>query len=450
MKPHLRMSISSGLQLSDLNDYLQPSTACVIPTDNQVSLSLDDCLACSGCITSAESMLVTMQTGDELLEKLPLYDERYCILSTQSVLAIAKHFNLDVQDTWSKLRTFINIHLKSMVKDINEGRMLSLVKTAEELVDKMNQNQTNSKELPKSKQSDEQLKQHFESINIPMFVTACPGWVCYVEKTHPFLLPLLSKTKSPQQLSGLLCKSRSKDSNRAFTFAVMPCYDKKLEAARYVHSFENVKDVDLVITTAELLKLIYSKQVDFLSLPNAQVTLLKRTIGAGSGGYSEFVFLYVLNKVYNIPITHLQESTTFNQYQIQVIEKRGKDLREFQLLENNNIVFKTVAAFGFRHIQNIVRTIKRKGTSDAHFYEVMACPGGCLNGGGQINIVGEKTKLSPLESKAWIKEMVLKYDEMLSTDIIEPKITFQLDRLHTEFMTIKERESTAVNVVNSW
>ena len=449
------MSISSGLQLAQLNDYLQPSTACVQPNEIQTELSLDDCLACSGCITSAESMLVNMQTDEQLLDQIKAKDEIFCILSTQSVLAVAKHFQLEVQETWMKLNVFMQTHLNAKVKDINEGRMLSLVLTAEELIDKSKSNNPLSSIHSKgnTKLDANQLSKHFANSQIPMFVTACPGWVCYAEKTHPFLLPLLSSTKSPQQLSGVLCKHMyASNSTNSYVFCVMPCYDKKLEASRPHHATNNIKDVDLVLTTAELIKLMEKKKVDFKSIPTASTSVpaLQRTMGMGSGGYSEFVFLYVLKKVFSIPIYQI-ESTVYNQYTINITHKRGSDLREFELIENDKVVFKVVAAFGFKHIQNIVRQLKRKGQSDCHFYEVMACPGGCLNGGGQVNIVGSSTKLLPSESKKWIMEMKLEYENLMIEDVLKRKYALINDNLlKTEFMTIQEREVTAVNVVNSW
>eukprot|EP00835_Amoeboradix_gromovi_P003987 NODE_287_length_11752_cov_0.494036.p2 type:complete len:443 gc:universal NODE_287_length_11752_cov_0.494036:1731-3059(+) len=442
------MSISSGLQLAQLNDYLQPSTACVKPAEVQTELSLDDCLACSGCITSAETMLVNMQTTDQLMEELKLKNERYCVISTQSVIAIAIHFQLDVQEAWLKLNTFVSQYLHTVVKDVNQGRMISLRLTAEELIRKSKSSTLEA--FPKGKMSEEQLKSHFMNAEIPMFVSACPGWVCYAEKTHPYLIPLLSTTKSPQQCAGVLTKHiYAKDPNDTYTFCVMPCYDKKLESARPFHRTNDIKDVDLVLTTAEFLKLIKSINPDFKSIKNANSTPLNRTIGAGSGGYSEYVFLYVLNKVYNIPLKSIA-TTQYKDYDIRITNKKGSDLREFELRQGESLLFKVVAAFGFRHIQNVVRNLKRKGTTDCSFYEVMACPSGCLNGGGQLNVVGERTVLSPHETKSWIKTMIDEYNALKETDVSELEYSKVAQLLSTQFMTIEEREATAVDVVNTW
>eukprot|EP00834_Sanchytrium_tribonematis_P002677 NODE_88_length_21789_cov_0.534440.p4 type:complete len:461 gc:universal NODE_88_length_21789_cov_0.534440:8582-9964(+) len=447
----LEMSFSSGLQLAQLNDYLQPATACIQPAEEQHQLSLDDCLACSGCITSAESMLVNMQTEEELLENLKGKDEIYCIISTQTVLAISKHYNTDVQETWTRLNYFVTEKIKGKVRHINDGRMLSLQLTAQEFVQKYREKMDSGK-LPKGKVSDEILKQHFSGRSCPLFVTSCPGWVCYAEKTHPYLIPLLSKTKSPQQLSGILCKHADAiESSSAYVFCVMPCYDKKIEAARSSNSINGVKDVDLVLTTAEFIRLMEKLQFKFLDKESPNIaTPLYRTLGQGSGGYAEFVFLYSLQNLFNIPIKSLVHDFRYEKYRISISEKKGVDLREFELFENENCVLKVIAAFGFRHIQNIVRSLKRRGECDCHFYEVMACPGGCLNGGGQVNLVGQKSKLSPNESKLWIKEMILKYQRLEETAIISKDIDIDHRHFLTEFMTIASREVNAMNVVNSW
>ena len=120
----------------------------------------------------------------------------------------------------------------------------------------------------------------------PIITSACPGWICYAEKTHPHILPHLSTLKSPQALTGVLLKSILArkfgiQPQNVWHLAVMPCFDKKLEASRAEltsHSWHGqegdaVRDVDCVITARELLMLAESRDISFPGLPMEMVLI---------------------------------------------------------------------------------------------------------------------------------------------------------------------------------
>ena len=278
----------------------------------------------------------------------------------------------------------------------------------------------------------------------PILTSACPGWICYAEKTHPYVLPHLSRLKSPQALTGTLLKSvLSQRYNIApsqiWHLAIMPCFDKKLEASRSeltssawlpTHDpSEPVRDVDCVITARELLSLASARNISFSSLP--RTPLAHRTLfpdptldaflfpstppsrrnqsrdAGSSGGY-----LYHILQTYQ---TAHPGST------ISVSRGRNADVVEYTLTQGPETIIRMARFYGFRNIQNLVRRLKPAKTSrlpggktgavrrppgakgvtetkDYAYVEVMACPGGCTNGGGQVKVT-EVDEVRALEQK---------------------------------------------------
>ena len=335
----------------------------------------------------------------------------------------------------------------------------------------------------------------------PILTSACPGWICYAEKTHPHILPHLSRLKSPQALTGMLLKTvLSKklaiSPDRIWHVALMPCFDKKLEASRaeLTDSYwqnepdagQGIRDVDCVITARELLMLADTRGISFPNLPRTPLpsythipfpdpkldTFLfpqhhhlngrrppRNTPSAAgtSGGY-----LYHILKTYQV--SHPGS-------QIRSSRGRNPDVVEYTLVrshtdnddgEDGEVLFKAARYYGFRNIQNLVRKLKpprpsrmpgararggkptavpigggggggggasRKPSqpkvttaaaassgSEYAYVEVMACPGGCTNGGGQIKIddlahvqglvpVANAERPGAAESKAWLAKV---------------------------------------------
>jgi iron only hydrogenase large subunit-like protein len=278
----------------------------------------------------------------------------------------------------------------------------------------------------------------------PILTSACPGWICYAEKTHPYVLPHLSRLKSPQALTGTLLKSVLSQSygiapSQIWHLAIMPCFDKKLEASRSELTSaawlpnhdpaDPVRDVDCVITARELLSLASARNISFSSLPrtpltdrvpfpdptldaflfpSAQPSRKNQSRDAGSsGGY-----LYHILRTYQ---TAHPGST------ISVSRGRNADVVEYSLTQGEETIIRMARFYGFRNIQNLVRRLKpakisrlpggktgavrrppgKTGpveTKDYAYVEVMACPGGCTNGGGQVKVT-EVEEVRALENR---------------------------------------------------
>uniref|UniRef100_A0A5F8A4M0 Cytosolic iron-sulfur assembly component 3 n=1 Tax=Macaca mulatta TaxID=9544 RepID=A0A5F8A4M0_MACMU len=355
---------SGALQLTDLDDFIGPSQECIKPVKvekrpgsgvakirieddgsyfqvnqdggtrrlEKAKVSLNDCLACSGCITSAETVLITQQSHEELKKVLDANkmaapsQQRLVVVSVspQSRASLAARFQLNPTDTARKLTSFfkkIGVHF---VFDTAFSRHFSLLESQREFVRRF-RGQADCRQA------------------LPLLASACPGWICYAEKTHgSFILPYISTARSPQQVMGSLVKDFFAQQQRLtpdkiYHVTVMPCYDKKLEASRpdFFNQEHQTRDVDCVLTTGEVFRLLEEEDV---SLPDLEPAPLDS-----------------LNKDF-------QEVT---------LEKEGQVLLHFAM------------AYGFRNIQNLVQRLKR-GHCPYHYVEVMACPSGCLNGGGQL------------------------------------------------------------------
>jgi iron only hydrogenase large subunit-like protein len=390
------------------------------------------------------------------------------------------------------------------VVDTNVMREAVLVLTADEISESI------AEGAPTTDQSEPALPKR------PVLSSACPGWICYAEKTHPFILPHLSRLKSPQALSGtflktVLSKSLGVPPSRIWHLAVMPCFDKKLEASREeltdvswqaadvqneTEPHQPVRDVDCVITTRELLSLAASRGLSLPSLPlhplspthtpafpikalnsfiSSKRSSTEQSLETGtSGGY-----LY-----------HVLKTFQARNPGSEIMTNRGRnaDVVEYVLTsQDGQPILKAARYYGFRNIQNLVRKLKpsrssrmpgakpmaagrrqpmsRNATSggsgsDYAYVEVMACPGGCTNGGGQIRVEDAReasgssamagtsedsvaSKPSPHEQRAWLARVDEAYFSMESD--AEPEPDHQPHQL-----SISEKEAQIHESLRCW
>jgi len=408
------MSKFSGVvQLTDLDDFIGPGQECVKPikVEKQVTkkrlakiqiddsgsysqvnekgqavklekakITLADCLACSGCVTSAESVLITQQSFEELYKIIEgnqsaFEKNKNChlkkiifTLSPQSRASIAAKYNMDLETCTRKLCGLFKKHLSAdLVFDSTFSRDFSLRESQKEFVERYTSGSRN---------------------NFPILSSSCPGFICYAEKTHgTFVLPFISNVKSPQQVMGTLvkdylCKKLDKTPDSIYHVAVMPCFDKKLEASRndFYNEFHKTRDVDCVLSTIEIEQILEEKHLRLEEIEDAALdnfdseapAVLYTHSGGGSGGFLEHVLYYSAKKLFDFDLKEIQYETLRNQ-----------DFKEVNLKIGDEVKLRFAVAYGFRNIQNIVQKIK-KGNCSYDFVEIMACPSGCLNGGGQL------------------------------------------------------------------
>ncbi|MDE6411092.1 MAG: [FeFe] hydrogenase, group A [Clostridia bacterium] len=212
---------------------------------------------------------------------------------------------------------------------------------------------------------------------MPMFTSCCPGWVKFVEKKYPEMIPHLSTCKSPQQMFGALlksywCEKNGIDPKNLYTVSVIPCTAKKNECKRE----EMITDVDAAITTRELARMIKTAGIKFTELPDEQ---FDNPFATATGGGAIFGATGGVMEAALRTAAHMMDGSF---EVLDFAEVRGtQGIKEASYLVAGNTI-KVAVASGLANAETIIKQIK-SGEKKYDFIEIMACPGGCVNGGGQ-------------------------------------------------------------------
>lgn len=216
----------------------------------------------------------------------------------------------------------------------------------------------------------------------PMITSCCPGWVKYAEEFAPEFLPNLSSCKSPQQMMGAIIKSWFAEQNNLrpediYSVSIMPCTAKKFEAQREEMTSKGISDVDAVLTTREFARFIKLYGVDIHKLepeitdsPLGARSTAGKLFGA-SGGVMEAAIRTAYFKL-----------TGKELLKFQIKELRGFAGRKETIIDVDGLKLGIAVVNGIANAKKLLDEI-REGRNDLHFIEVMACPGGCIGGGGQ-------------------------------------------------------------------
>ncbi|MCL2409059.1 MAG: NADH-dependent [FeFe] hydrogenase, group A6 [Oscillospiraceae bacterium] len=274
---------------------------------------------------------------------------------------------------------------------------------------------------------------------LPMVTSCCPAWIKFVEHHYPDLLDLPSSCKSPQEMLGALAKTYLAeklgiDPSKIVSVSVMPCLAKKYEANR-----EELGDVDYVISTRELGRMIKEAGISFNDLPDGEFdSFMGTSSGAGdifgtTGGVLEAVLRTFYEKLTNKPLEKLEFEA------LRGIE--GTVIKEAEI-EVDGTKLKVAVAHELRNARKLLDDI-RAGKSEYHAIEIMACPGGCIAGGGQPNhnsseeilkkrrevlySVDKNKSLRRAHDNPEVKKL---YEEFLG----EPHSKKAHDLLHTEYV----------------
>ncbi|EFE40583.1 hypothetical protein TRV_04632 [Trichophyton verrucosum HKI 0517] len=478
--------MSAILSADDLNDFISPGVACIKPVETlpkkqeenpyevttedkleeqnppPAQISLTDCLACSGCVTSAEAVLVSLQSHAEVLNTLDANPEIrldgggrieagdgkifVASVSPQVRASLAATYGISETNAGYMIEQFLSgpnglraggQHGSgfSWVVDTNIMRQAVLELSTAEVTESLN-------DAAPTTSHDESDK--FSLPNRPILASSCPGWICYAEKTHPHVLPHLSRLKSPQALTGtflktIISKKLNISPSQVWHLAIMPCFDKKLEASRQEltdvswrgealdTASSPVRDVDCVITSKELLMLASSRNI---SLPSLPLEPLPTHLSTPFPDQTIAKFLSTNNTLHSTQpaaagpsggyLHHLLTTYQSKHADSIIQSQRGRnaDVVEYTLVSaTGEPIIKAARYYGFRNIQNLVRKLKPARASrlpgsrvngsgtrarpapvsngkpgapipptEFAYVEVMACPGGCTNGGGQIRL----------------------------------------------------------------
>ena len=218
---------------------------------------------------------------------------------------------------------------------------------------------------------------------LPMFTSCSPGWIKYCEHNFPELLPNLSSCKSPMQMEGAVIKTywaekAGVDPSKIVVVAVMPCTSKKFEASRPEMELGGLRTVDVSITTRELARMIKSAGIQFAQLPDEEVfdELVAESTGAApifgaTGGVMEAALRTAADVLEGRSIENVEYKAL-----------RGIEGIKEAEVTLGGVNLKVAIANSTGAAKELIKRIKAGDASYA-FVEVMACPGGCVNGGGQ-------------------------------------------------------------------
>ena len=232
-------------------------------------------------------------------------------------------------------------------------------------------------------QSAELAKRINENEKLPMLSSSCPGWIKHIEQSHPEIIDLVSTCKSPQQMLGSMIKSyyaqtSNISANNIFSVSIMPCTAMKFEAQREEMTNKGISDIDAVLTTRELVKLIHIYGIDVHSLqeefadPPFNIRSSAGKLTAISGGWAESITRSLSFHLNNKELTNLK-----------ITKLRGSKYYKESFVKIGKLQIGFAAVSGLKNANKLIKEIK-EGKSNIKFVEIMACPNACINGGGQV------------------------------------------------------------------
>ena len=333
-----------------------------ISTENEKSLNDVNCTFCGQCIEACP--VGALKEKDEtktVFRKLRDKDTVVVVQTAPAVrVALGEEFGMPIgTNVTGKMVTALKRLGFDRVFDTNTGADVTIMEEATEFIHRLNG------EGP-----------------LPLITSCSPGWIKYIEMNYPENLPHLSSCKSPQEMFGALIKSyfaekENIDPKKIFNVAVMPCIAKKFEKTREELSRDGMQDVDAVITTRELARMIKQANIDFTTLEDSE---FDNPMGSATGAA---VIFGTTGGVMEAALRTAQDTLTGKDLDAIDFELvRGEQGIKRGTVDVNGTDVKVVVASGLKNAKVIMDEIK-EGKADYHFVEIMACPGGCVMGGGQ-------------------------------------------------------------------
>ena len=333
-----------------------------ISTTYDHSLNDVNCTFCGQCIEACPTgALHEKETIDDVWVKLKDPDVFVIAQTAPAVrVALGEEFGMPIgTNVTGKMVTSLKRLGFDKVFDTNTGADFTIMEEANEFIERFKENDS-----------------------MPMITSCCPGWVKYIEMNYPELLPHLSTCKSPHQMFGALLKTyyakkEGIDPKKIYVVSVMPCIAKKFERQRAEMKSDGLYDVDNVITTRELSRMIKQANIEFTKLEDS---VFDNPMGEATGAAAIFG---TTGGVMEAALRTAQDTLTGeNLEKINFEEVRGGDGIKKATVNIAGKEIKVVAASGLANAKEILEEIK-SGKADYQFVEIMACPGGCVMGGGQ-------------------------------------------------------------------
>lgn len=340
-----------------------------ISTAFNVSLNLSTCVACGQCVNACPTgALVERSSIREVVNALQDPEKTVVIQHAPAVsISLAEELGLEPgTDIIGVMTAALKQIGFNYVFDTSFSADLTIMEEASELVQRVTQNGV-----------------------LPMITSCSPAWIKFAETFYPDLIPNVSSCKSPQQMLGSMIKNywapkMNIPSEKVFSVSVMPCTAKKFEIEREEMVSKGISDIDAVLTTRELAKLIRMYSIDIrkagsaeCDLPFGERSSAGKLFGA-SGGVMEAAirtayWMITGNELTNLVISELRDKENYREITVDI----------------NGLKVKAAVVSGLGNARLVLDKMMKK-ECDLHFLEIMSCPGGCINGGGQPRAIDKE------------------------------------------------------------
>lgn len=343
-------------------DFLNRGSQTVIGTTFNGKINTSSCINCGQCIMVCPTAALTEKNHfAELQTTLNKRNKKVIVQYAPSItVSIAEEFGLE---SGIDLAGALNAALRqigfNLVFDTSFSADLTIMEEATELIDRI-----------------------VNGGKLPMITSCCPSWVKYAEEFEEDMLTNISSCKSPQQMMGAIIKSYVSEQEKIapediYSVSIMPCTAKKFEAQREEMINDGICDVDAVLTTRELIQLIKVYGIDLNNIipENCDSPLGARSSAGKIFGTSGGVMEAAIRTAYN-------KLTGRELIKFQIPQVRGNvDFKE-TTIKIGDLDISVAVVNGLGNAKKVLEDI-RAGKKQYHFIEIMACPGGCINGGGQ-------------------------------------------------------------------
>lgn len=333
-----------------------------VTTPHNKGLNISDCILCGQCILVCPTAALREKShSKEIINALQDENKHVVVQVAPAVRAsLGEEYSLPLgTNVTGKIVSGLRRLGFDKVFDTNFAADLTIMEESAELINRVQNGGT-----------------------LPMFTSCCPGWVKYIEQNRPQLLSHVSSCKSPHEMEGAVLKTYYADKmgiapKDIYVVSIMPCTVKKYESERSELSEDYLPDVDAVLTTRELVRLFKMHGVDFSDLADDEFDnpLGESTGAAAIFGTSGGVMQAALRTAYF-------KMTGINLEEMNFEELRGNTGIKECTVDINGLNVKIAVVNGIGNVGPILDDLE-KGKSPYHFIEVMACPDGCINGGGQ-------------------------------------------------------------------